>query len=174
MNDYGLSEYDSNILVKEKKISDFFEDTVKLGTDPKEACNLVNGAILSYLNYHMITIDEIYMTPDMLHDLIKLIDDKTISSKQAKDVFAKVLEDKKEPIEVVKDEGMMQITDESSIESIVDEVISENPKVVESYDPANPKALDFFIGQVMKKTRGKANPTIAYNMMKEKLDNLKK
>ena len=174
MNDYGLSEYDSNILVKEKKISDFFEDTVKLGTDPKEACNWVNGMILSYLNYHMITIDEIYMTPDMLHDLIKLIDDKTISSKQAKDVFAKVLEDKKEPMQVVKDEGMMQITDEGSIEGIVDEVLKENPQAIETYDPENPKALDYFIGQVMKKTRGKANPGMAYKMMKEKLDNLKK
>ena len=174
MNDYGLSEYDSNILVKEKKISDFFEDTVKLGTDPKEACNWVNGMILSYLNNHMMTIDEIYMTPDMLRDLIKLIDDKTISSKQAKDVFAKVLEEKKEPREVVKDEGMMQITDEGSIEGIVDEVLAENPKAIETYDPENPKALDFFIGQVMKKTRGKANPGMAYKMMKEKLDNLKK
>ena len=174
MNDYGLSEYDSNILVKEKKISDYFEDTVKLGTDPKEACNWVNGMILSYLNYHMITIDDIYMTPDMLRDLIKLIDDKTISSKQAKDVFAKVLEEKKEPMQVVKDEGMMQITDEGSIEGIVDEVLAENPQAIETYDPENPKALDYFIGQVMKKTRGKANPSIAYKMMKEKLDNLKK
>jgi aspartyl-tRNA(Asn)/glutamyl-tRNA(Gln) amidotransferase subunit B len=174
INDYNLSEYDSDILVKEKKVSDFFEETVKLGTDPKEACNWVNGNILSYLNYNMITIDDIFMTPKMLHDLIKLIDDKTISSKQAKDVFMKVLTDKKEPLTVVKDEGMMQITDVSSIESVVDEVISENKTVVESYDPANPKALDFFIGQVMKKTRGKANPGMAYNMMKEKLDNLKK
>ena len=174
MNDYELSEYDSNILVKEKKISDFFEETVKLGADPKEACNWVNGMILSYLNYNMITIDEIFMTPEMLRDLIKLIDDKTISSKQAKDVFAKVLEDKKEPMKVVKDEGMMQITDEGSIEGIVDEVLSENPKAIETYDPENPKALDFFIGQVMKKTRGKANPGMAYKMMKEKLDNMKK
>ena len=174
MNDYGLSEYDSNILVKEKKISDFFEDTVKLGTNPKEACNWVNGMILSYLNYHMLTIDDIYMTPDMLHDLIKLIDDKTISSKQAKDVFNKVLEEKKEPMDIVKSEGMMQITDEGSIEGIVDEVLSENAKAIETYDPENPKALDYFIGQVMKKTRGKANPGMAYKMMKEKLDNMKK
>ena len=174
MSEYGLSEYDTDILVKEKKISDFFEDTVKLGTDPKEACNWVNGMILSYLNYHMITIDEFYMTPEMLRDLIKLIDDKTISSKQGKDVFAKVLEDKKEPMQVVKDEGMMQITDTGAIEDIVDEVLAENPKAIETYDPENPKALDFFIGQVMKKTRGKANPGMAYKMMKEKLDNMKK
>ena len=174
MSEYGLSEYDSNILVKEKKVSDFFDDTVKLGTDPKEACNWVNGMILSYLNSNLITIDELYMTPDMLHDLIKLIDDKTISSKQAKDVFNKVLEEKKEPIQIVKDEGMMQITDESSIETIVDEVLSEQAEAIKTYDPENPKALDFFIGQVMKKTRGKANPSIAYKMMKEKLDNMTK
>ncbi len=174
MNEYGLSEYDSDILVKEKKISDFFEDTVKLGTDPKEACNWVNGMILSYLNYNMITIDEFYMTPDMLHDLIKLIDDKTISSKQGKEVFAKCLEQQKEPVQIVKDEGMMQITDESSIEIIVDEVLAEQAEAIKTYDPENPKALDYFIGQVMKKTRGKANPSTAYKMMKEKLDNMTK
>ena len=174
MNEYGLSEYDSDILVKEKKISDFFEDTVKLGTDPKEACNWVNGMILSYLNYNMITIDEFYMTPDMLHDLIKLIDDKTISSKQGKEVFAKCLEQQKEPVQIVKDEGMMQITDESSIEAIVDEVLAEQAEAIKTYDPENPKALDYFIGQVMKKTRGKANPSTAYKMMKEKLDNMTK
>ena len=174
MNEYGLSEYDSDILVKEKKISDFFEDTVKLGTDPKEACNWVNGMILSYLNYNMITIDEFYMTPDMLHDLIKLIDDKTISSKQGKEVFAKCLEEQKEPVQIVKDEGMMQITDESSIEAVVDEVLKEQAEAIKTYDPENPKALDYFIGQVMKKTRGKANPSTAYKMMKEKLDNMTK
>ena len=174
INEFGLSEYDANILVKEKKVSDFFDDTVKLGTDPKEACNWVNGNILSYLNYNMITMDDLFITPNMLHDLIKLIDNKTISSKQGKEVFIKVLEDKKDPNQVVKDEGMMQITDESSIETIVDEVLSEQAEAIKTYDPENPKALDFFIGQVMKKTRGKANPTLAYNMMKEKLDNLKK
>ncbi|MBR3490372.1 MAG: Asp-tRNA(Asn)/Glu-tRNA(Gln) amidotransferase subunit GatB [Bacilli bacterium] len=174
MNEYGLSEYDSDILVKEKKVSDFFDDTVKLGTDPKEACNWVNGMILSYLNYNMITIDEIFMTPDMLHDLIKLIDDKTISSKQGKEVFAKCLDEKKEPTQIVKDEGMMQITDESSIEAVVDEVLSEQAEAIKTYDPENPKALDYFIGQVMKKTRGKANPSTAYKMMKEKLDNMTK
>ena len=174
INEYNLSDYDSSILVKEKSISDYFEDIVKLGTDPKEACNYVNGMVLSYLNTNLIKIDEFYLTPKMIHDLIKLVDDKTISSKQAKEVFAKSLEQRKEPLNVVKDEGMMQITDETSIEEIVNEVLKENESAIETYDPTNPKALDYFIGQVMKKTRGKANPTIAYNMMKEKLDNLKK
>ena len=173
INEYNLSEYDSNILVKDKKISDFFEDTVKLGTDPKEAANWVNGMVLSYLNSNFISIDEIYLTPDMLRDLIKLVTDKTISSKQAKDVFNKILEEKKEPMQIVKDEGMMQITDESQIESVVNEVLEENKEQALTYDPSNPKALDYFVGQVMKKTRGKANPSITSKIMKEKLDNLK-
>ena len=130
--------------------------------------------ILSYLNYNEISINEFYLTPEMLFELIKLIDSKTISSKQGKEVFYKCLEKKKAPKTIVEEEGMMQITDEGSIEGIVDEVLAENPKAIETYDPENPKALDYFIGQVMKKTRGKANPGMAYKMMKEKLDNLKK
>ena len=173
INEYGLSEYDSNILVKDKKISDFFDDTVKLETDPKEAANWVNGMILSYLNSNFTTIDEIFITPDMLRDLIKLVSDRTISSKQAKEVFSKILEEKKEPMQIVKDEGMMQITDESEIENVVNEVLEENKEQALTYDPTNPKALDYFVGQVMKKTRGKANPSITSNLMKEKLDKLK-
>ena len=173
MEEYGLSEYDSDILVKEKANSDYFEEVVNLGTNPKSAANWVNGMILSYLNYNEITIKDFYMTPEMLKELIDLIDSKTISSKQGKDVFYKVIEDKKTPKKVVEDEGMMQITDEGAIQSVIDEVISENPNQVEQYDPQNPKLLDYFVGQVMKKTKGKANPASARTMMKEKLDSLK-
>ncbi len=173
INDYSLSDYDATILVKEKKISDYFEETVKLGADPKEACNWVNGMILAELNNidNELTIDNFYLTPSMLYDLIKLISDKTISSKQGKQVFYKALEQKKEPKQIVKDEGMMQITDDSEIENIVNEVLSENPDQAKAYDPENPRLLDYFIGQIMKKTRGKANPSIAAKLMKEKLDN---
>ena len=129
--------------------------------------------ILSYLNYNEITIKDFYMTSEMLKELIDLIDSKTISSKQGKDVFYKVLEDKKTPKKVVEDEGMMQITDENAIQSIIDEVIEENPNQVDQYDPQNPKLLDYFVGQIMKKTKGKANPASARTMMKEKLDSLK-
>ena len=81
-----------------------------------------------------------------------------------------MIESGKMPADIIKEKGMMQITDESSIEGIVDEVIAENPQVVESYDPANPKALDYFIGQVMKKTRGRANPSTTYEMLKSELE----
>ena len=173
MNEYGLSEYDSDILVKEKANSDYFEKVVSLGTDPKSAANWVNGMVLSYLNYNEISIKDFYMNPEMLKELIDLIDSKTISSKQGKDVFYKVLEEEKTPKKVVEDEGMMQITDEGAIASIIDEVISENPSQVEQYDPQNPKLLDYFVGQIMKKTKGKANPSSARSMMKDKLDSLK-
>ena len=176
MSEYSLSEYDTNILVKEKKLSDFFEETVKLGADPKEACNWVNGILLSELNNldNDITFDNLYLTPNMLFDLIELIKNNTISSKQGKEVFYKVLSDHKDPKTIVKDEGMMQITDESAIMDIINEVIEENEVQVKQYDPQNPRLLDYFVGQIMKKTRGKANPASARTMMKEKLDELSK
>ncbi len=173
MGVYDLSEYDSEILVKEKQNSDYFEKLVELGVNPKTAANWVNGNILSYLNYNEITIKDFYMTPEMLKELLDLIDSNTISSKQGKDVFYKSIEDKKSPKQVVQDEGMMQITDENAIMDLINEVIEENPNQVEQYDPQNPKLLDYFVGQIMKKTKGKANPTSARSMMKEKLDSLK-
>lgn len=172
MNEYGLSEYDSNILVKEKDISDYFEKTISVGTDIKQAANWINGMILNYLNYNEISIKDFFMTEEMLKDLIDLIESKTISSKQGKDVFYKCLEDKKGPKQVVKDEGMMQITDTSEIENIIDEVINENLEQAKTYDPTNPRILDYFVGQVMKKTKGKANPAISRNMLMEKLEKL--
>ena len=174
ISEYGLSDYDAGILVKEKANSDYFEEVVTLGTDPKSAANWVNGMILSYLNYNEITIKDFYMTPEMLKELIDLIDSKTISSKQGKDVFAKCIEDKKSPKQVVQDEGMMQITDESAIMDVINEVISENETQVSQYDPQNPRLLDYFVGQIMKKTKGKANPASARTLMKEELDKLSK
>lgn len=174
MNEYGLSEYDSNILVKERPISDYFEKAVEIGCDVKQAANWINGMILSYLNTNEISIKDFSMTEEDLKELIDLIESKTISSKQGKDVFYKCLEDKKTPKQVVKDEGMMQITDENAIESVIDEVINENLTQAKTYDPENPRILDFFVGQVMKKTKGKANPAMSRSMLAKKLEELVK
>ncbi len=172
INEYNLSDYDASILVKEKANSDYFEKCVSLGCDKKQAANWVNGMILSYLNYNEISIKDFFMTPEMLKELIDLIESKTISSKQGKDVFYKCIEDKKTPKKVVEDEGMMQITDTSEIESVIDEVINENIDQAKTYDPQNPRILDYFVGQVMKKTKGKANPAIARDMLAKKLEGL--
>lgn len=174
INEYNLSDYDASILVKEKANSDYFEKCITLGCDKKQVANWVNGMILSYLNYNEISIKDFFMTPEMLKELIDLIESKTISSKQGKDVFYKCIEDKKTPKKVVEDEGMMQITDTSEIESVIDEVINENIDQAKTYDPQNPRILDYFIGQVMKKTKGKANPAIARDMLAKKLEELVK
>ncbi|MBP3635876.1 MAG: Asp-tRNA(Asn)/Glu-tRNA(Gln) amidotransferase subunit GatB [Bacilli bacterium] len=174
MSEYGLNDFDSGILVKDKQISDYFEKVVALGTDPKSAANWVNGMVLSYLNYNEITIKDFYLTEEMLKELIDLIDSKTISSKQGKDVFYKCIEDKKTPKQVVKDEGMMQITDTSEIENVIDGVINENLEQAKTFDPTNPRILDYFVGQVMKKTKGKANPAMSREMLFKKLEDLVK
>ena len=174
INNYNLSDYDASILVKQRDIADYFEKTISLGVDSKQAANWTNGMILSYLNSNEINIKEFFLTPEMLKELIDLINSKTISSKQGKEVFAKVLEKKKSPKEIVESEGMMQITDTGELDRIIDEVVNENPEQVAAYDPERPKILDYFIGQIMKKTRGKANPVTASQLMKEKLANLKK
>ncbi len=172
IEEYNLSSYDAGILVKEKAISDYFEECVKIKTDIKQAANWINGMILSYLNANEMSIKDFFMTPEMLKELIELIDSKAISSKQGKDVFAKCLSDQKTPKQVVKDEGMMQITDEAAIMEIIKEVIDENMDQAKTYNPQYPKILDYFIGQVMKKSRGKANPAVANKLMKEELEKL--
>ena len=169
MEEYDLSKYDSEVLVKVKENSDFFNECVALGTDPKKACNWVTGMLMGYLNTKEITIKDVPVTPVMIKDLIDLIDNKTISSKQAKEVFEDMVVSGKAPKAIVEEKGMMQITDNSQIHDIVAEVLKEHEEQAKEYNPERPKMLDFFVGQVMKKTRGKANPSLTMNILREEL-----
>ncbi|MEG2621112.1 MAG: Asp-tRNA(Asn)/Glu-tRNA(Gln) amidotransferase subunit GatB, partial [Bacilli bacterium] len=169
IQEYELSKYDSVILAKTKEISDFFNECVKLGCDPKSACNWINGMLLSYLNTKEITLNEVLIKPSMIKALIDLIDNKTISSKQAKEVFTKMIETGKEPNVIVKEEKMVQITDDSAIMDIIIEVLKENESQVKEYTPEKGRMVDFFVGQVMKKSHGKANPSKTMEMLKEEL-----
>jgi len=169
INEYGLSNVDARTIVKEKVISDYYEEVVSLGCDPKLASNWLTTNILGYLNKNELTIKEIYLTPKRLYDLIELITSGKISSKQAKDVFVSVIEDEMEPEEVVKKLGLVQITDEAELLKIVTEVLDENPEQIEAYKK-QPRLLDYFVGQMMKKTRGKANPGLTSKLLKEELD----
>ena len=166
---YGLTNKDAKTLVKSKEVSDYYEEAISLGTDPKSASNWITTNVLGYLNKNELEINDIYLTPKRLHDLIELIDKGTISSKQAKDVFIKVIEDKKEPIDIVKESGMMQITDENELIKLINEVLDENPEQIEAYKK-QPRLLDYFVGQMMKKTRGKANPASTSKLLKQELD----
>ena len=170
INEYNLSNYDATILVKEKPISDYFEETVNLGADPKMASNWITSIILGYINKNDLTINELYLTPIMLKDLIKLVSDAKISSKQGKEVLYRSLDEKKNPTKIVEEEGMKQIGGTDEILKVVTEVLDEQPQGIEQYKNGRTNIVDFLVGQVMKKTRGQANPAMARSMMIEEIE----
>lgn len=169
MNEYGLSRYDSEIIVKDKRVSDYYEETISLGADPKISANWITSVILGYLNKYELAITDIYLTPTMLVELIKMVDDGKISSKQSKQVFFKCLEESKEPAKIVKELGMTQITDDKTIRDIVVKVLDERPDLIEDHRKGK-NTFDYFVGQVMKATRGQANPSITAKIINEEMD----
>ena len=169
MKDYGLSRYDSDIIVKDKNVSDYFEETISLGVNPKSSANFITSIILGYLNKHELSITDFYLTPQMLCDLIKMVDSGKISSKQSKEVFFKCLEEDKEPGVVVKELGITQVTDDKTIRDIVVKLLDERPDLIEDHRKGK-NTFDYFVGQVMKETRGKANPGITANIIREEME----
>ena len=169
MNKYSLNEKDTNTLIKEKEISDYFEKCISLGMDAQEACNWVTGNIIAYMNKYELNINDLYLTPEMLKFITDNIKNGTISSKQAKEVFFKVLEENKEPSNFISKENA-QISDEGELEKIIDEIIGYSENQVEQYRSGKDRLFDYFVGQVMKNTRGKANPIITKELLHKKLD----
>lgn len=170
INLYGLTNYDATILVKEKNVSDYYENTIKCGANPKSASNWISSVILGYLNRELLSIDDIFVTPSMLKDLIDMVNDGTISSKQGKEVLFKCLDDNKEPKVVVEESGMKQIGSSDEIFRVVTEVLDENSDNIEKYKSGRTNVVDYLVGQVMKKTRGQANPSITRSMMIEEIE----
>ena len=170
INNYGLSNYDATILVKEKDISDYYEETIKCGLDPKSASNWITSVILGYLNKMDKTIKDIFVTPKMLKELISLIDSNEISSKQAKEILYEALEENKNPIDIKLEKGIKQIGTEDEIIKVIQEVLEENPSAIDTYKSGRDNIIDYLVGQVMKKTKGQANPTIARSKMIEEVE----
>ena len=170
ISEYNLSEYDAKVLVKNKKVSDYFEECVRLGADAKSACNWITTKVLAEVNKSdEITIDDVFIRPSMIAELIKLISDKKITNNQGKEVFTKMLEEHLTPVEIVKKYNMEILEDDNLVNSLVDEVLSENEKAIEDYKNGRTNMLDYLVGQVMKKSRGKANPVDAKNKLLEKI-----
>ena len=169
ITDYNLSARDSKILTKEKTLSDYFEECVSLGANPQTAANWLISIVLGNLNKLELTIKDLTVTPKMLKGLIDLVDKSTISIKQAKEVLPKAIEENKDPTKLVSELGLSQITDETELTKIIEEVISENKSQVEAYK-TNPKLFDYFIGQTMKKTKGKAAPALTAKLLKQLLN----
>ncbi|WP_025209617.1 Asp-tRNA(Asn)/Glu-tRNA(Gln) amidotransferase subunit GatB [Hippea sp. KM1] len=172
VKEYGLKEDDARVLVEEKALADYFEEASKGYKNPQAIANWILSELLGYLNKDNKTIDETLIKPSHIRELVELVDSGTISGKIAKTVFAKMYESGKKPKQIVEEEGLVQITDKAQIEAIVDEVIKANPKAVEQYKGGKKNTIGFFVGQVMKKTKGKANPKIVNEILASKLEEL--
>ena len=166
---YGLSSYDAGVLVKEKDISDYYEECVKIGIDAKVAANWVTVNIVGELNKEEISIKEFYLTPSMLKQITDAIGSGLLSSKQAKEVFAKAIEEKKEPKNFISKENA-QISDEGELTKIICEILDNSATQIEQYKGGRDNIFDYFIGQVMKNTRGKANPVMTKDILHKELD----
>lgn len=168
MDEYGLSLYDASVLIAEQRRAQYFEDVAN-DNDAKLAANWVINELLGILNKNETKLSESPISAENLSGLIKLISDDTISGKIAKDVFAEMYETGKAAADIVEEKGLKQVTDTGAIEAIVDEVIAENPDNVAAYQGGKDKLFGFFVGQVMKKTQGKANPAVVNELLKKKL-----
>ena len=166
---YGLSEYDASVLVKEKSISDYFEECLKLGMNAKTAANWVTVQIVAYINKYELEIKDFYLTPEYLNQILSELEKGTISSKQAKDIFFKSLEENKEPKNFITKDNA-QISDASVLEEIITNILNNNEAQVNEYKAGKTNLFDYFVGQVMKETRGKANPGIVKDILKNKLE----
>ncbi len=168
IDDFGLGAYDAGVLVAERATADYFE-AVAAKAEPKAAANWCINELGGLLNKAGKGIEQSPIAPDQLAALLALLKDGTLSGKLAKDVFALMFETGDDPQKIVKDRALEQVTDMSSIEPIIDQLIKDNPGQVETYKK-NPKVIGWFTGQVMKATGGKANPQAVQQVLKPKLD----
>lgn len=165
----GLSEYDASIITGSRALAEFFDETAALYRDPKTVANWIMGELLRLLNASSMEIQESLVTPENLAALLELIDEGKVSTKMAKAIFAEMFASGKEPQVIVKDKGMTQISDEDALITVIEEVIRANPQSVADYMDGREKALGFLVGQIMKETKGQANPGLANRLLKEKL-----
>ena len=168
-SEYGLSSYDAGIITSSRQMAEYFDAVVATGADAKLAANWIMGDLSKNLNAEAIAIENSPVDAKRLGEMIGLISKGTISSKIAKKVFEEMWQSPDSPEKIVKDKGLVQITDTKAIEAIVDKVIAENQKAVDDFKGGNKKAIGSLVGQVMKQSKGKANPQMVNQMLAEKL-----
>ncbi len=165
----GLPEYDALVLTAEKEVADYFEAALETYAEPKKLSNWVMGEVMRELNDRGATMEGCKVRPAELAALVRLVDDGIISGTIAKNVFKELFETGGDPEAHVKAKGLVQISDTSAIEGLVDEVLAENPAEVERYRGGDRKLTGFFVGQVMKKSKGKANPALVNQLLAKKI-----
>lgn len=163
----GLSEYDASVIVEQMGLALFFDKVLELGATPKIAVNFIMGEIAAYLKEEHIEISDTKLTPENLAELISLIEKKTISNNIGKQIIIDMMKDGTKASEIVEKRGLSQISDEGAIKEICQKVVDSNPDNVEKYKSGKTQLLGFFVGQVMKETKGRANPKVVNDLMKE-------
>jgi len=171
VNELGLTSMDANIIIKDKDTSDYFDKLVELGTDIKLSTNWVINQLTDYVNNNDISFKDLYLTPDKLKFIIDNVLSSKISNKQAKELFNKSLELSRDPKELIKELGMEQLNDTTEIKTLITSILDNNEKQIELYKNGKTNMFDFFVGQVMKETKGKANPVLVKEILTEELSN---
>ena len=170
INEIGLPEYDAGIITSSKYLSDFFEEATKECGNAKAVSNWIMGDIIRVVKEKYLEYSELPITPLNLAKLIKLVDAGTISSSVARKVFDEVVETGKEPDVIVKEKGLVQISDEGAIKEVVNKIIVANPQSIVDYKAGKDRALGFLVGQCMKEMKGKGNPQILNKLILEELN----
>ncbi|WP_134699725.1 Asp-tRNA(Asn)/Glu-tRNA(Gln) amidotransferase subunit GatB [Ammoniphilus sp. YIM 78166] len=170
VQEYGLPATDAGVLTASKEISDFFQAAVATGADAKLVSNYIMGDLMGYLNANQLELGDVKITAVGLGEMVNLIAKGTISTKIAKTVFKEMIETGKEPAKIVEEQGLVQISDEGAIAGIIAEVVAKNPQSVEDYKAGKTQAIGFLVGQVMKATKGKANPGMVNKLLQEELN----
>lgn len=169
LSHYGISEYEAKIFVQNKDLGDFFETAVSHLNEPKLIANWLMNDLLGLLNEKQIPLEESPVSPEGLAELVKLIKENVISTKIGKEVIKEMVETGKSASQIVEEKGLKQITDESAIRQIVEEVVARFPEEADRYRQGEEKLIGFFVGQVMKATKGKANPKLVNQLLREVL-----
>jgi aspartyl-tRNA(Asn)/glutamyl-tRNA(Gln) amidotransferase subunit B len=168
-DEFGLCDYDAGVLCQDKALADYYEETVAAGADAKRAANWVMTEVLRELSHRAIAITDFALRPDRLAGLIAQIDNGVINDKIAKTVFAEMVTSPKTAADIVKEKGLEQVTDDSAIDEFVQQAIAENPDAVAEFREGKEKALNYLVGQVMRFSRGKANPKMAADALRQAL-----
>ncbi|WP_284644270.1 Asp-tRNA(Asn)/Glu-tRNA(Gln) amidotransferase subunit GatB [Paenibacillus silviterrae] len=170
VSEYGLPSYDAEVITSSMKVADFFEESLNYTKDAKAVANWIMGDLLGYLNANNLELSDVKITGQGLGEMIGLMEKGTISSKIAKTVFKSMLETGKAPQQIVEEQGLVQISDEGAIKAVVEQVVANNPQSVADFKAGKDKAIGFLVGQVMKETKGKANPGLVNKLIVEVLN----
>ncbi|ABY41568.1 Asp-tRNA(Asn)/Glu-tRNA(Gln) amidotransferase subunit GatB [Bacillus mycoides] len=170
VEEVGLPAYDAHVLTLTKEMSDFFEATVADGADAKLTSNWLMGEVLAYLNKQQKELKDVALTPAGLAKMVQLIEKGTISSKIAKKVFNELIEKGGDPEEIVKAKGLVQISDEGTLRKVVTEILDNNEQSIEDFKNGKDRAIGFLVGQIMKATKGQANPPLVNKILLEEIN----